>query len=78
MDDRGLRDMLLRLDPPARDAIRRVLIADDPYRNAMAERLLRQRTEHAARLGDLFDLLTINSDARRQAVRILGELGAEP
>jgi hypothetical protein len=50
-----------------------MLIADQPYRDAMAERLLRERADGMA---DLLDLLSIHPDARRQAVRILGELEA--
>jgi len=76
MDDTMLRLVLSRLDSRARDAVRRVLIADAPYRSAMAERLLHQRSEHAANLANLIDMLTLDADARRQVVRFLGELEA--
>jgi hypothetical protein len=56
--------------------VRRVLIADQDYRDELAERLLRQRTDHANNLADLIDMLAIDADARRQVVRLLGELEA--
>ena len=40
MDD-GLRDLLLQLSPSARDKLRRVLILDQPDRDAIAAELLR-------------------------------------
>jgi hypothetical protein len=61
------------MTPESRHALRRALIADQPYRDATAERLLRERADGMA---DLIDLLTIHPDARRQAVRVLGELEA--
>jgi len=76
MDEPELRLVLSRLDLRARDAVRRILIADDMYRSRMAERLLRQRTEHATNLADLIDMLTIDADARRHVIRLLGELEA--
>jgi hypothetical protein len=76
MEDGHLRDVLSRLDPRARDAVRRVLIADDVYRSGMAERLLRQRIDHSNSLADLIDMLTLDADARRTVVRLLGELEA--
>jgi len=42
-DDRGLRDLLLTLPPSARDKLRRVLILDQPDRDAIASDLLRYR-----------------------------------
>jgi hypothetical protein len=58
MEDGYLRDVLSRLDPRARDAVRRVLIADHRHRDELAERVLRQRTEHATNLADLIDTMT--------------------
>lgn len=49
---------------------------DQAYRDALASRLLRHGTDHASTLGDLIDMLTIDADARRQVVRLLGELEA--
>ena len=78
VDDVQLRDVLRRLDPPARNAIRRVLIQDQEYRDAMASRLLDHPTDQAAGVADLIDMLTLNNDARRTVVRLLGELEAVP
>ena len=78
MDDVQLRDVLRRLNPPARIAIRQVLIQDQVYRDAMASRLLEHETDRAASLADLIDMLTLNDDARRTVVRLLGELEAVP
>jgi hypothetical protein len=78
VDDVQLRDVLRTLDPPARNAIRRVLIQDQEYRDAMASRLLDHATDQAANLADLIDMLTLNNDARRTVVRLLGELEAVP
>lgn len=73
---RSFADVLRRLDAPARSAIRKVLIQDQEYRDAMSSRLLEHATDQAANLGDLIDLLTLNDDARRTVVRLLGELEA--
>jgi hypothetical protein len=77
MDEIDLRDTLRRLDAPARNAIRRTLIADQPYRDEMARRLMRHGTKHADNLADLVDMLTLDGDRRRQVVRLLGELEAD-
>lgn len=74
MDDAELRASLGRMDPAARDALRRILIADQRRRDAMSERLLRERADGMA---DLLDFLSLNPQARRQAVRVLGTLEAE-
>ena len=76
MNDATLRDTLMRLDPGARNELRRLLISDQPDRNAIAEQLLRRRTLGADALADLIDLLTLDADARRRVVRLLGELEA--
>jgi hypothetical protein len=39
--------------------------------------LLNEGTEHAARLADLIDTLTMHPDERRRVVRLLGEIEAE-
>jgi hypothetical protein len=44
----------------------------------MASRLLDCATDQAASLADLIDMLTLNNDARRTVVRLLGELEAVP
>ncbi len=76
MEDRHLRDVLSRLDSGTRVAVRRPLIADHHYRDELATRLLRQGTQHATDLAGLIDMMTIDADARRQVVRLLGELEA--
>lgn len=73
MNDEELRPLLEQLPSRARDALRRTLIADLSYRGEMSARLLRERGEAMA---DLIDLLTLNPDAGRQVVRVLGELEA--
>jgi len=76
LDDAALTDVLRRLPPGARSDLRRLLISDQPDRNAIAEQLLRRRTLGADALADLIDLLTLDADARRRVVRLLGELEA--
>lgn len=73
MNDDELRPLLLKLPPGARDALRRTLIADLPYRGEVSERLLR---EGGAGMADLIDMLTLDPGARQQVVRLLGELEA--
>jgi hypothetical protein len=74
VDDAYLRASLAKMEPAARKALRRTLIADQLYRDSMAERLIRERANGMA---DLLDFLTLYPDARRQAVRVLGEIEAE-
>ena len=76
MNDAELRRSLARMDQPARDALRRALVADQPYRDALAERLLRRRKPGAGELADLIDMLTLDDEARRRVARLLGELEA--
>lgn len=72
-DDAQLLVSLRGFTPTARDALRRILIAGQWYRDAVAERLLREGGEGMA---DLLDLLTLNPEARRQVARLLGEIEA--
>jgi hypothetical protein len=74
VDDAALADALRRLSSEARDELRRLLICDQSDRDAIAERLMRRRAPGADDLADLIDMLTLDADARRQVVRILGEL----
>jgi hypothetical protein len=76
MDEAVIRELLARLDPPARDRIRRLLIADFVERDRLTEAPLRQRTERTDDLADLIDMLTLDAKARRQVGRLLGELAA--
>ena len=78
MDDEQalLHTTLSRLPIGARHDLRRLLIRDQPDRDAIAEQLLRRRTEGADQLAELIDMLTIDDELRRQVARILGELEA--
>ena len=71
-----LRHLLETLDPKARDALRRVLIHDQADRDAIASQLLRYRDGHGDDWADIIDMLTMDPDARRQVVRLLGEIAA--
>ena len=42
----------------------------------IAEQLLRRRTPGATDLADLLDMLSIDDEARRMVVRVLGEMEA--
>jgi hypothetical protein len=61
----------------ARDDLRRVLIRDQADRDAIASRLMRYRDQNGQGWADIIDFLTMYPDARRQVVRLLGELTAE-
>ncbi len=73
MKDEEIRPLLQQLPPRARDALRRTLIGDLSYRGEVSSLLLR---EGGPEIADLIDLLTLNPDAGRQVVRVLGELEA--
>ena len=74
--DGDLRHLLEMLDPLTRDALRRVLIHDQADRDAVSSQLLRYRDERGDDWADIIDMLTMDSDARRHVVRVLGELEA--
>jgi hypothetical protein len=76
MDDEVLSTTLRRLPPSARVDLRRLLIRDQPDRDAIAEQLLRRRTSGANDLAELIDILSLDPEGRRQMVRVLGELEA--
>src|SRR4029453_12700016 len=75
VSDSELRDLLRTLSPSARDDLRRVLIRDQPDRDAISSRLMRYRDQNGQDWADIIDFLTMWPDARRQVARILGELG---
>jgi hypothetical protein len=75
MDDDGLRLLLETLGPKARPTLRRPLIRDQDDRDAVSSRLLRYR-ERGDDWADIIDLLTMNPEARRKVVRLLGEIEA--
>ena len=76
MSDDGLRDLLLTLSPSARDNLRRVLILDQPDRDALASELLCYGDANGDRWADVIDTLTMCPDTRRQVVRTLAEIDA--
>ncbi len=69
---RSHRDLLLTLTLTARDKLRRVLILDQPDRDAIASELLR----YGAGWADVIDTLTMYPEARRRVVRMLAEIDA--
>jgi hypothetical protein len=71
-----LRPLLETLDPLTRDALRRVLIHDQADRDAIASQLLRYRDERGNDWADIIDTLTMEPDARRRVLRLLGEMEA--
>ena len=74
--DDELREMLLALDPHARDTLRRVLILDQTGRDAISSQLLRYRDGHGDDRPDIINMLTMYPEARRRVVRLLGEIEA--
>ena len=75
-EDADLRTVLDTLDPPARDAFRRVLIRDHADRDEIAMQLLRYRAAARTELADIIDMLTMHPEERRKVVRPLGEIEA--
>jgi hypothetical protein len=75
--DETVRRSLAKMSPRARELLRRYLIADQPDRDALAHRLLAERTEGSIALADLVDTLTMYPDQRRRVVRLLGEMEGE-
>jgi hypothetical protein len=75
--DDDLRDLLLILEPKARDDLRHVLIRDQVDRDAISSRLMRYRDQNGQDWADVIDFLTMYPDARRRVVRMLGELEAQ-
>jgi hypothetical protein len=63
-------------DPNTRDALRRVLVHDQPDRDAIASDLLRYRDAHGNNWADIIDMLMMHPEARRNVVRLLAELDA--
>jgi hypothetical protein len=74
--DDDLRKLLATLDLGARDALRNVLIHDQADRDAIAYQLLRYRDGRGDDWADIIDMLTLNAEARRTVVRMLGEIDA--
>ena len=60
-----LLNSLASLDPPARDALRRVLIRDQADRNEIATEVLRYRLSAGDELAEIIDALTMHPEERR-------------
>ena len=76
MSDDGLRDLLLTLPPPSRDKLRRVLILDQPDRDAIAAELLRHGDANGDGWADLIDTPSIYPDVRRKGCGCSAEMNA--
>jgi hypothetical protein len=74
--DNGLRDLLLQLSTSARDKLRRVLILDQPDRDAIEAELLRYGDANGDGWADVIDTLSMYPEARRQVARALAEIEA--
>jgi hypothetical protein len=74
--DADLRDLLSTLSPTAREALRRVLIHDQPDRDEVASMLLHYGDRNGLEWADIVDTLTMYPDERRRVVQLLGELEA--
>jgi hypothetical protein len=61
---------------PQHATVRRVMIHDQADRDAVSSHLLRYRDGHGDDWADIIDLLTLNPEARRKVVRVLGEIAA--
>jgi len=74
--DDHLRSLLETLDPNARDTLRRALIRDQADRDAISSQLLRYPDGRGGDRADIVDMLTMDPEARRKVVRMLGEIQA--
>ena len=72
--DDEIRVDLERLDPLARDALRRVLIHNQADR--VSSQLLHYRDGHGDDWADIIDMLTLHPEERRKVARLLGEIDA--
>ena len=71
-----IKAALETLDSVARDDLRRALIHDQADRDAISSPLMRYRDRNGQDWADIIDFLTMNPEARRRVVRLLGEIGA--
>ena len=74
--DEDVRNLLLILNPSAREHLRDVLIRDHADRDAIASTLMRYRDQNGQDWADIIDFLTMYPDARRRVMRIFGEIEA--
>jgi hypothetical protein len=72
-----LHDLLLSLDPKARDILRRALIHNQVHRDAISSRLMRYGDQNGQEdWADIIDFLTMHPEARRRVSRLLAEIEA--
>jgi hypothetical protein len=76
MSEDDLRNLLLTLDPKARDDLRPVLIHDQADRDAIASMLMRYRDQNGQDWADIIYFLTMYPEARRRVALVLGEIEA--
>ena len=75
--DDALRETLNATLYILRDDLRSVLIHDQAERDAIASQLLRYRDGRGDDWADIVDMLTMNPEARRKVVWLLGEIDAD-
>jgi hypothetical protein len=71
-----LHDLLLSLDPKARDILGRAPIHDQADRDGIASDLFRYRDEPGDDWADINDMLTMYPEGRRQVARLFAEIEA--
>ena len=79
MDDAALAHALRRLDPGVRSDLRKLLICDQPDRDAIAELSCPcsgGRMPGTDDLANLIDMLTLDDASRRRVAWLLGEIEA--
>jgi hypothetical protein len=74
--DSELRGLLLELNQSGRTVLRRMMLAEQWERDEAAAALLRYNTAAASKVAEIVDLASLNPDARRQLIRVLGDLEA--
>jgi hypothetical protein len=67
------QEALGKLTTDARDQLRRLLVREQSNRDAVAQHALRWGSTD---LADVIDMLTLDDDLRRQAIRALAEIEA--
>jgi hypothetical protein len=75
-EDDDLRAALARIEPAGREKLRQLLVADQPDRDRIAERLMRLRSQAGDQLAEIIDHLSLDPDLRRRVARLLGEIEA--
>jgi hypothetical protein len=76
MDEGGLREKLKSIDPSFRQALRNLLIRPSRDRDDVAQLLLHSTDSRFGEVAEFLDFMTLDDDARRRVVQILGSLEA--